>query len=452
MMRPLPLALLATLLLPAQQVDFRDTINRNAHLPKLAVPDFRGDSRTQALAATFNQTLWNDLDDSAFFSLAPKTNYPLTVPQQPGDFRTPDFEAAQSSGGGGLWTQDWSHSPTGVDYLAGGYLVAQTGSFYLRGWLADVSRPAAATMLDKPYREALDVAGARTAAHKFAADILRKFGATPLLGSHIYFVRETTPAPDRRTEIWMMDYDGANARQITHCGDNCTQPAVSPDGSKLACVRVGIHAGIEMYSLDTGRQLPFANGAGSPTVAAPSFSPDGKQLLFSQYDGHTTQIWTTNLGGSHPQRLTSGTADNTEPKLNPKTGAEIAFTSGRTGHAQLYLMGSDGSNVEHLAGSLGESTNPSWHPSGQVVAFAGTKGAGTAAWNIFRLTVGRDDLLQLTHDAGDNENPSWAPDGVHLIFKSTRTGTPQLWTMLADGTRARQITHEGRNSTPVWGP
>jgi TolB protein len=58
--------------------------------------------------------------------------------------------------------------------------------------------------------------------------------------------------------------------------------------------------------------------------------------------------------------------------------------------------------------------------------------------------------VELTKDAGRNERPSWAPDGRHIVFESTRTGTRQIWSMLADGSQARQLTFEGQNESPSW--
>jgi TolB protein len=67
------------------------------------------------------------------------------------------------------------------------------------------------------------------------------------------------------------------------------------------------------------------------------------------------------------------------------------------------------------------------------------------------MDVASRNYNQLTHSEGRNENPSWAPDGVHLAFMSTRSGTHQIWTMLADGMQAHQLTTQGSNETPVWG-
>jgi TolB protein len=142
---------------------------------------------------------------------------------------------------------------------------------------------------------------------------------------------------------------------------------------------------------------------------------------------------------------------DTEPKVNPKTGAEIAFVSGRSGPQQVYRMSMDGADVERLTPGEGEASNPSWHPGGQILAYAWTRGYATGNFNIFTMDVATRKYIQLTHSEGRNENPSWGPDGVHLAFMSNRGGSYQIWTMLADGSEARQLTTQGRNYSPIWG-
>ena len=45
---------------------------------------------------------------------------------------------------------------------------------------------------------------------------------------------------------------------------------------------------------------------------------------------------------------------------------------------------------------------------------------------------------------------SWAPDGKHLVFASNRSGTSQIYSMLADGTKVRRLTNSGKNEGPAW--
>jgi TolB protein len=136
--------------------------------------------------------------------------------------------------------------------------------------------------------------------------------------------------------------------------------------------------------------------------------------------------------------------------VNPKTGAEIVFISGRSGLPQLYKMNMDGADVQRLTPGEGDVANPAWHPDGQHVAFAWTRGYAPGNYNIFVMDVATHEYIQLTHGAGRNENPSWAPDGRHMAFSSNRSGGIQIWTMLADGTQLKQLTFEGRNMRPVW--
>jgi TolB protein len=184
--------------------------------------------------------------------------------------------------------------------------------------------------------------------------------------------------------------------------------------------------------------------------ATPDFTPDGKQLLYSSTASGWAQIYVANIDGSNLRRISSTRALEVEPKVNPKTGADLAFVSGRSGPQQIYRMNMDGTDVQRLSNGEGEASNPCWHPNGQIIAFAWTRGFATGNFNIFVMDVASRNFNQLTYGAGRNENPSWAPDGRRLAFMSTRNGTEQIWTMLADGTQIKQLTTAGRNSTPVW--
>src|SRR5512133_3874496 len=80
---------LAALIGAAQQGPDIEGIISKYQTVKIAIPDFRGAGAAAGLTGAFNQTLWADVEGSGLFKMVPKTMYPLTVPQQPGDFRTP---------------------------------------------------------------------------------------------------------------------------------------------------------------------------------------------------------------------------------------------------------------------------------------------------------------------------------------------------------------------------
>jgi len=76
------LGMLSTL---AAQPDLNLTVVGTAAAQSLAVPDFRGDTKSVSFMHSFNDTLWSDLDDASVVRLIPKSLYPVTVAQLPSE-------------------------------------------------------------------------------------------------------------------------------------------------------------------------------------------------------------------------------------------------------------------------------------------------------------------------------------------------------------------------------
>ncbi|MDX1983967.1 MAG: hypothetical protein SFV51_27075 [Bryobacteraceae bacterium] len=409
----------------------------------IALPDFRGSGDAQKLMPVFNETLWGELEGAGVFRLVAKTMLPRAIPQTPQDFKP----AGQTGSGGGTWITDWQAPPVSANYLAFGYTGIQNNQLVLFGWLYNVTLPLAnAQVIGKLYFGPITEAGAREVAREFAADILKQFGVTGLAGSKIYWVSNRTG----EKQIWVMDYDGSNQRQFAQYRELCTMPSVSPDGTKIAFTRLSSAGSqISVHATETGRRLPFLNPNASMNAML-SFAPDGSGVVFASKVGGFAQIHAANANGGGLRRLSSTRAIEVEPKINPKTGSELVFVSGRMGPQQIYRMNMEGADVSPLTSGEGEAGNPSWHPEGKHIAFAWTRGYEPGNWNIFVMDVATKKYVQLTHGRGRNENPTWAPDGRHIVFASNRNGAMQIYSMLADGTNVRQLTRAGRNEMPVW--
>jgi TolB protein len=289
-------------------------------------------------------------------------------------------------------------------------------------------------------------AGARKAAHEFAADIIRRFGGEPLIGSKILF-RSTRSG---HKEIWAMDPNGENQRQLTDLKGLVVGLAVSPDSRSFSFTTGWPSTpGLALFSFDPVRRQRFDNPEAT-TVSTPAFLPDGSGVLYSACGRQGCRIYTAGADGRNPRAISSGARVDSEPKVNPKSGKQVLFVSDRGGPHQIYSMNLDGGDFERITNGEGYAANPSWHPNGQLMAFAWTRGYAPGGWNIFVMDVASRQFTQLTRGEGRNENPVWAPDGVHLVFTSTRSGSPQIWTMTADGNNLKQLTSRGANDTPVW--
>jgi TolB protein len=421
--------------------DITAWINGVGGKPALAVIDFRGTGAEPYMAA-FNSTLFDDLQNSGLFDMKAKSLFPLNNPQRPEDLR---------SGGNaqGFSLSDWGGAPVNASHLVFGYTAVQNGALVLYGYVDDTrqTNPQSAQLMAQRYVGSLDEAGATRTAHEFASDIIQKFGGTvSLLGSRIYYVSKR----GGNDEIWAMDWDGSNQKQLTHLRSLSIAPSISPDGSRLAFTSFAKGTPrIMMIDTLSGRPLSFYNQEASLNLNV-TFTPDGKNIYYSSTASGIAQIYYASVDGQGFRRVSFRDALEVEPKVNPKNPNLLLVVMGQS-HQQIYQMNSDGSNVQRVTNGEGEASNPSWNPDGQHFAFSWTRGYATGAFNVFVMDFGTHEYVQLTHDEGKNEDPVWAPDGRHLVFGSTRTGKKQIFTMLANGTQVQQLTKEGENRYPTWG-
>ena len=428
-------------------------MTKNPGKPLVAVPDFRASGAAAPFIATFNRTVAADLENSPLINFVPKTRYPLQIPQQPSDLiagvRSAQRPARQSAGQSADRLEP-------APYLAPTILESATARTRPISWSSSAGStppPRICPVCSRrrfsanDYTASLDENGAIDAGHRYAADILAQFGGKSLVGTRIVFVSDRSGSK----EIWVMNWDGTDQRQITKYGSISTFPSASPDGRLVAFTTyAGGYPAIQMFPSIHGRKLPFYNQRASMNAFV-TFTPDSKRIIFSSTaGGGPAQLHMANVDGSGLRRLTHSGAIEVEAKINPKTGTDLVDVSGRSGLPQIYRMNIEGADVQRLSAGTGEATNPSWSPDGAHIAFAWTKGFEPGNYNIFVMDVVSQQTIQLTANEGRNENPTWAPDGSHIVYASKRGRQSQIWVMNADGTGKHALTQSGSNEKPFW--
>jgi TolB protein len=424
---------------PASAQDwFRTGTGLGVTKPRVGVADFAGKSpSSQPPAIEFSDVVRSDLDYSGILDLVSKSFNPLQTPATPAEV---DFKA-------------WSGAPASAQLLAFGNLSASGNSLEIQAWLNDVRDSSLPPVIGKVYRGDFTDDQVRIFAHQFADEIIGKLsgGLPGIASTQIAFVSNRSG----NKEIWAMDYDGENQHEITQLHTIALTPRWSPDASRIAFTCYAPRSGsvltaqICIQSMLTNHLIAWPRFQG--TNSSPAWSPDGSQLMFMSSMYGNPELFMTDASGAHPKRLTFSNGSNTSPSWNPKTGQQVAFVSDRGGIPQLYVMNIDGSSQTKVdLPDMGYVIDPAWSPNGQLLAFSWRRRNGN--YDLYVMEIATRQLVELTRDVARNERPSWAPDGRHLVFESTRTGTRQIWSMIADGTDARQLTKQGQNESPNWSP
>ena len=284
----------------------------------------------------------------------------------------------------------------------------------------------------------------RETMHRFVDDVLEALtGERGIAETKIAYVRQE----GRVKEIWVMDYDGQNQRQITHDRSLALSPTWAPWGSELAFTTFKRgNPDLYLFDMIRGASYPFSTRPGLNT--APNYSPDGKWIACTLSRDGNAEIYLISRDAQTARRLTRNTVIDTSPTFSP-TGREIMFTSNRTGSPQVFVMDVEGLNqrLVTIEGSYNDS--PQWSPKGDKICYAARH---DGIFDVIVMDANGSNPIQITSNAGHNENPHWSADSRKIVFSSSREGKRQIFMMNADGSDVVRLTSDGECFNPAWGP
>ena len=172
------------------------------------------------------------------------------------------------------------------------------------------------------------------------------------------------------------------------------------------------------------------------------------RIVFASNRDGDWDIYSMDVNGDNPVRLTDHPADDRNPACSPD-GKKIAFDSERGLTSDLYAMDRDGNNVIRLTRDNFAEGRSSWSPDGKKIAFTSFCNKGNC--DIFTVKADGGNRTRLTEHEMQDVLPIWSPDGRKIAFQSQRVFEGyDIYEITAEGKNLKQLTQGGNNRMPVY--
>jgi Tol biopolymer transport system component len=199
-----------------------------------------------------------------------------------------------------------------------------------------------------------------------------------------------------KEDVWLMNADGSNQKQLTTTAGANFEPSVSADGRTMVYVSKAADAAPHLWkmNLDNGERVQLTNGT---SELRPDISPDGRWVVYMLLDKDAPTVWKTSIdGGEAPVQLSDKITS--VPRVSPDGRFIACFYRAQVNlFSKLAVLPSDG----------GEPVKVFDKPPTTIV----------------------------------ESGIQWTPDGRALTFIANRDGVSNIWLQPLDGSPAKQLTN-----------
>src|SRR5262249_48298009 len=224
-----------------------------------------------------------------------------------------------------------------------------------------------------------------------------------------------------RYESWKMNADGTNQRRANTEIKGLVVGRWSPDGKKV------------LFHREDPKNVYLADADGANEVALPfpvgqgDWSPDSSQYVHEVRTGnHSAQIFLITIKTRQNVALTDNKSLNADPSFSPD-GKQIVFVSDRDKNVNIYLMQTDGSSLRRLTDDPYFDSFPVFSPDGTQIAFQSNREDERTEVYLKNLN---DDapprkLMRTDTEAGIRPR-RWSPDGTQILVMMNANGKYQI--------------------------
>ena len=249
-------------------------------------------------------------------------------------------------------------------------------------------------------------------------------------------------------------------------------PSWAPNGERVA---VSMHGSI--WSIDVESGLAIELVTGPDYYSSPSYSPDGRWLVYTADDhGRSIQLEILDLQSGETHSLTDDDQVYAEPSFSPDGTRLVYVSTEPTGYFNVYIRPiADGAwtgPAEAVTtdnsfgrdrlyfGSEDIHINPSWFPSGEELLLVSNRDVALGSGNVFRVPARaggfEERVTALAEQTLYRTQPDVSLDGRRFVFSSTRGAADQfnnLYVQPTEGGEPYKLTFFEHDAFhPRWSP
>ncbi|MCK5635489.1 MAG: serine/threonine-protein kinase, partial [Anaerolineales bacterium] len=276
-------------------------------------------------------------------------------------------------------------------------------------------------------------------------------------GGKIAFVSDREDG--RTLQIWTMNADGSDPRQLTYGPGDKGQPRWSTDGTKITYSAPG---GSDAYGNDLGLDIFVINADRSGETINlteslgddfdPTWSPDGSQIAFTSTRVNALkQVFVMGVEclpapdscsiTEPPQNITAGYAIEDAPAWSPDGQTLAVIASINRAPGRIILRPAEGGDPSwfDLQDRIIGADHLTWSSDGQFIAFSWLVKYGKQEIYIAYVQSPGLDPISLTNSLG-NKEPMFSPNNQLIVFTSTRDQNPEIYIMTNNGSGQQNLT------------
>lgn len=203
--------------------------------------------------------------------------------------------------------------------------------------------------------------------------------------------------------IYQVDLTDRKRYRIANYSGSNISGGVSPDGRYMAVI-LSKDGNPELYVMRlSDRQLTRITRTPRAVESSPSWSPDGKQIVYVSDIAGTPHLFIVSRDGGSPRQLTTRGRQNVSPDWGPR--GEIAYSSLVSGKFQVHTIDPQTGQSRQLTSDYADHEDPSWAPDGRHIALAKTENYRS---RVYLIDTMGDPTILLVDTQGDWYAPKWS--------------------------------------------